>query len=246
MSPVTVMGTATQALAEGLAGIAFAQLVKPGAPVVFGTFASSISMQSGAPTFGTPEPALVLYVMAALSRRLGLPFRSGGGFDAAKIADAQAGYEAANSLMPALYAGVNFVLHTAGWLEGGLVMGYEKFIMDCDQAGMATVLLNGIDTSENGQAMDAIAEVGPGAHYLGCAHTKANFRSAFYRSPKADNNSFEQWKEDGELLVAQRANISYKKQLAEYQMPAIDPAVDEALLAYMQQLKASFEDSNIA
>jgi trimethylamine--corrinoid protein Co-methyltransferase len=246
MSPVTVMGTATQALAEGLAGIAFAQLVKPGAPVVFGTFASSISMQSGAPTFGTPEPTLVLYVMAALSRRLGLPFRSGGCFDASKIADAQAGYESVNSLMPALYAGVNFVLHTAGWLEGGLVMGYEKFVMDCDQAGMAAVLLKGVDTSENGQAMDAIAEVGPGNHYLGCAHTKANFRSAFYRSPIADNNSFEQWKEDGELDLAQRANAHYKRQLEEYEMPAIDPAVDEALLAYMEQRKASFPDSNIS
>jgi len=246
MSLVTVMGTATQALAEGLAGIAFAQLVKPGAPVVFGTFASSISMQSGAPTFGTPEPALVLYVMAALSRRLGLPFRSGGGFNSAKIADAQAGYEAANSLMPALYAGANFVLHTAGWLEGGLVMGYEKFIMDCDQAGMAAVLLNGVDASENGQAMDAIREVGPGNHYLGCAHTKANFRNAFYRSPIADNNSFEQWKEEGELDLAQRANAFYKQQLAEYEKPAIDPAVDEALLAFIAQRKAAFPDSNIA
>ncbi len=246
MSPVTVMGTATQALAEGLAGIAFAQLVKPGAPVVFGTFASSISMQSGAPTFGTPEPTLVLYVMAALARRLGLPFRSGGGFDAAKVADAQAGYEAANSLIPALYAGVNFVLHTAGWLEGGLVMSYEKFVMDCDQAGMAAILLNGVDVSENGQAMDAIAEVGPGNHYLGCAHTKANFRDAFYRSPIADNNSYEQWKEDGEQDLAQRANTYYKQQLSDYQQPAIDPAVDEALRAYVDQRKAAFPDSNIA
>lgn len=246
MSPVTVMGTATQALAEGLAGMAFAQLVKPGAPVVFGTFASSISMQSGAPTFGTPEPTLVLYVMAALARRLGVPFRSGGGFNAAKIADAQAGYEAANSLIPALYAGVNFVLHTAGWLEGGLVMGYEKFIMDCDQAGMAAVLLNGVDISENGQAMDAIAEVGPGNHYLGCAHTKANFRTAFYRSPIVDNNSYEQWKEDGEMDLAQRANAYYKQQLAEYEQPAIDPGIDEALRAYIEQRKAAFPDSNIA
>lgn len=245
MSPVTVAGTATQALAEGLAGIAFAQLVKPGAPVVFGTFASSISMQTGAPTFGTPEPTLILYVMAALSRRLGLPFRSGGGFDAAKLADAQAGYEAANSFLPALYAGVNFILHTAGWLEGGLVMGYEKFAMDCDQAGMAAVLLNGVDMSENGLAMDAITEVGPGNHYLGCSHTQANFRNAFYRSPIADNNSFEQWHEEGGLDLAQRANAYYKKQLAEYQMPDIDPAVDEALQAFIDQRKAASPDSNV-
>jgi trimethylamine--corrinoid protein Co-methyltransferase len=246
MSPVTVAGTCAQALAEALAGLAFSQLIKPGAPVIFGTFAASISMQSGAPTFGTPEPTLVLYVMAALSRRLGLPFRSGGGFCAGKLADAQSAYEAANSLIPALYAGVNFVLHTAGWLEGGLVMGYEKFIMDCDQAGMMAILAKGVDMSENGQAMDAIAEVGPGNHYLGCDHTQANFREAFYRSPISDNNSFEQWELDGALDHAQRANASYKKQLAEYQAPPLDPAIDEALLAYMTQRKAAFPDSNIS
>src|SRR6202163_4477025 len=133
MSPVTVAGTAAQTLAEALAGMALTQLVNPGAPVIFGSFASSISMQSGAPTFGTPEPALVLYIMAALARRLGVPFRSGGGLCASKIPDAQAAFESANTLLPTCLAGVNFVLHTAGWLEGGLAMGYEKFVMDADQ-----------------------------------------------------------------------------------------------------------------
>ena len=126
MSPVTVAGTAAQTLAEALAGMTFVQLVNPGAPVIFGSFASSMSMQSGAPTFGTPEPALVLYTMAALARRLGVPFRSGGGLCGSKLPDAQAAFEAAATLMPAVLAGVNFVLHTAGWLEGGLAMGYEK------------------------------------------------------------------------------------------------------------------------
>ena len=246
MSPVTVAGTAAQALAEALAGMALVQLIQPGAPVIFGTFASSISMATGAPTFGTPEPALLLYVMAALARRVGVPFRSGGGLNAAKIADAQAGYESANTLIPALNAGVNFVLHTAGWLEGGLAVGYEKFIMDCDQAGMAAVFLNGVDLSDNGQAMDAIAEVGPGQHFLGCTHTQQNFREAFYRSPVSDSNSYEQWKEDGEQDQAQRANALYKKQLAEYQPPPIDPAIDEALQDFMARRKASFPDSNIS
>ena len=246
MSPVTVAGTATQALAEALAGMAFAQLVNPGAPVIFGTFASTISMASGAPTFGTPESALVLNVMASLARRVGVPFRSGGGFNAAKTTDAQAGYESANSLQPALIAGVNFMLHTAGWLEGGLVMGYEKFIMDCDQAGMLAVQAKGIDLSENGQALSAIEEVGPGSHYLGCEHTKANFRDAFYRSPINDSNSFEQWKEDGELELTQRANASYKKQLEEYEAPTLDPAIDEELNAYMNKRKSEFADSNVA
>ena len=244
MSPVTVAGTAAQTLAEALAGMAFAQIVNPGAPVVFGSFASSISMQSGAPTFGTPEPALVLYIMAALARRLGVPFRSGGSLCASKIPDAQAAFESAQTLLPTCLAGVNFVLHVAGWLEGGLAMGYEKFVMDADQAGMMHTLLAGVDLSENGQAMDAIREVGPGKHFLGCAHTQANFESAFYRSPLADNNSVEQWEAEGALDMAQRANALWKKQLAEYEAPPLDPAIDEALLDFMQRRKASFPDSN--
>ncbi|MBI3899344.1 MAG: trimethylamine methyltransferase family protein [Gammaproteobacteria bacterium] len=244
MSPVTVAGTAAQTFAEALAGMAFVQLVNPGAPVVLGSFASSISMQSGAPTFGTPEPALVLYVMAALARRLGVPFRSGGGLCASKIPDAQAAYEAANTLLPTCLAGVNFVLHTAGWLEGGLSMGYEKFIMDVDQAGMAHTLLTGVDLSENGQALDAIRDVGPGKHFLGCAHTQANFESAFYRSPIADNNSFEQWEIEGAQDMAQRSNTLWKRMLREYEAPALDPAVDEALQDYVNRRKAAFPDAN--
>jgi trimethylamine---corrinoid protein Co-methyltransferase len=245
MSPVTVAGTAAQTLAEALAGMALAQLVKPGAPVILGSFASSISMQSGAPTFGTPEPALVLYVMAALARRLGVPFRSGGALCASKISDAQAAYESANTLTPTCLAGVNFVLHTAGWLEGGLAMGYEKFVMDADQAGMMHTLLAGVDLSENGQALDAIREVGPGKHFLGCAHTQANFQTAFYRSPLADNNRFEQWEEEGSKDMTRRANELWKRQLEQYQEPPLDPAVDEALLDYIARRKASFPDSNV-
>ena len=244
MSPVTVAGTAAQTLAEALAGMAFVQLVNPGAPVVFGSFASSISMQSGAPTFGTPEPALVLYVMAALARRLGVPFRSGGSLCAAKIPDAQAASESANTLLPTVLAGVNFVLHTAGWLEGGLAMGYEKFVLDADQAAMMEVLLRGVDLSDDGQALDAIREVGPGSHFLGCAHTQANFKSAFYRSPLADNNSFEQWEAEGSSDMAQRANRLWKRQLAAYRPPALDPAVDDALQDYIARRKAAMPDSS--
>ncbi len=245
MSPVTVAGTVAQTLAESLAGMTLAQLVNPGAPVVMGSFASSLSMQSGAPTFGTPEPALVLYVMAALARRLGVPFRSGGALCASKIADAQAAFESANTLIPTCLGGVNFVLHTAGWLEGGLAMGYEKFVMDADQAGMMHTLLEGVDLSENGQALDAIREVGPGKHFLGCAHTQANFQTAFYRSPLADNNSYEQWEAEGGSDMAKRANTLWKRQLADYEAPPMDPAVDAALLDYMARRKASFPDSNI-
>jgi len=244
MSPVTVAGTCAQLFAEALAGMALAQLVRPGAPVVFGTFGSSISMQSGAPTFGTPEPALVLYVAAALARRLGVPFRSGGGLCGSKIADAQAAYESANTLQTAMLAGVNFMLHTAGWLEGGLSMGYEKFVMDADQAAMIGVFLGGVDLSENGQALDAIREVGPGNHFLGCAHTRANFEHAFFRSSIADNNSFEQWEAEGALDANQRANRLWKRMLQSYEPPPIDPALDEALREYVDRRRAEFPDAN--
>lgn len=242
MSPVSVAGTLTQILAEALAGMAFVQLVRPGAPVVFGTFASAVSMQSGAPTFGTPEPSLVLFAAAALARRLRVPFRSGGGLCASKVADAQAAYESANTLQTAALAGVNFMLHTAGWLEGGLTMGYEKFMMDADQAGMLAVLLAGPDLSENGQAMDAFAEVGPGNHFLGAAHTQANFESAFYRSSLADNNSFEQWEADGSQDMVKRANRLWKEQLQRYEAPPLDPAIDEALTEFMTRRKSESPD----
>ncbi len=242
MSPVTVAGTLTQILAEALAGMAYIQLVRPGAPVVFGSFAAAISMQSGAPTFGTPETSLVLYGAGQLARRLGVPFRSGGGLCAAKIPDAQAAYESANTLQTAALAGVNFMLHTAGWLEGGLAMGYEKFIMDADQANMIALLLKGVDMSENGQALDALREVGPGSHFLGAAHTLANFETAFYRSPVADNNSFEQWQQDGSQDAARRANGIWKQMLQEYEAPRLDPTIDEALVDFIQRRKSEFED----
>jgi trimethylamine--corrinoid protein Co-methyltransferase len=244
MSPVTVAGSCAQILAEALSGMAFTQLVRPGAPTIFGSFASSISMQSGAPTFGTPEPQLVQYVNAALARRLGVPFRSGGSLCASKIPDAQAAYESANTLQHAVLAGVNFMVHAAGWLESGLAMGYEKFILDSDQVGMMAVFASGVDISENGQAMDAIREVGPGAHFLGCAHTQANFENAFYRSTVADNNSFEQWEADGSLDAAKRANGIWKRMLNEYEAPAIDPGVDEALLDYMARRKSEESDAS--
>jgi trimethylamine--corrinoid protein Co-methyltransferase len=244
MSPVTVGGTITQILAEALAGMAYVQLVRPGAPVVFGTFAAAVSMQSGAPTFGTPEPSFIMYAAASLARRLGVPFRSGGALCASKIPDAQAAYESANTLQASALAGVNFMLHTTGWLEGGLAMGYEKFILDLDQANMVGVLLRGPDLSENGMAMDALREVGPGKHFLGAAHTRANFETAFYRSNTADNNSFEQWEQDGCMDAAQRANSIWKSMLRDYQPPAIDIAVDEALLDFIARRKAEFPDQN--
>jgi trimethylamine--corrinoid protein Co-methyltransferase len=243
MSPVTVAGTLTQILAEVLAGAAFTQLVRPGAPVVFGTFASSISMQSGAPTFGTPEPALVSYGAAQLARRLNLPFRTGGALCASKLPDAQAAYESANTMNSTMLAGTNFVLHAAGWLEGGLVSSYEKFMMDIDQLGMQQRFAEGVDLSENGQAMDAIREVGPGSHYLGCSHTQANFQTAFWRSLIADNNSYEQWLAEGQKDARQRANELARRWLEAYEAPGLDPGIRDGLDDFIRSRKESMPDA---
>lgn len=245
MSPVTVAAAATQTLAEALAGMAFTQIVRPGAPVIFGSFASSMSMQSGAPTFGTPEPQMVLYTMAALARRVGVPFRSGGNFTASKVPDAQAAYESAISFLPAIQAGVNFLLHSAGWLEGGLAMGYEKFIIDADQASMMAKWVEGVDMSENGLALDSMLGNGPGNHFLGTEHTLTNFETAFWSSEQSDNNSFEQWLEDGSNDSISRANATWKRMLREYEPPPFDEAKEAELTEWMNRTKASFPDSDV-
>jgi trimethylamine---corrinoid protein Co-methyltransferase len=244
MSPVTVAGTLTQVLAEVMTGTAFCQLVRPGAPVIFGTFVSTMSMQSGAPTFGTPEAALAIYGAGQLARRMNMPFRTGGSLCASKVPDAQAAYESAQTLLPTLFGGANFVLHSAGWMEGGLTASYEKFVMDFDQLGAMHTLARGIDLSANGQGMEAFQQVEPGGHFLGCAHTQANFETAFYRSSIADNNSVEQWMEEGSKDAATRANAVWKKMLAEYEAPAIDPGIDEALREFIEHKKAATPDAN--
>jgi trimethylamine--corrinoid protein Co-methyltransferase len=243
MAPVSVAGTLTQVLAEAMTGIAYAQLVKPGAPAIFGAFVTSIDMNSGAPTFGTPEASKILWGAGQLARRLNLPFRSGGALCGSKLPDAQAAYESANTLQAALLGGVNFMLHACGWLEGGLVSGYEKFVLDADQLGVLHSLAEGVDLSENGQAMDAIREVGPGGHYLGCAHTQANFKTAFWRTEVLDYRPFETWAEAGSPDSMQLANARVRKLLADYEAPVIDPGVAEALRDYVERRKASEPDA---
>ncbi len=241
MSPVTVAGTLTQILAEASVGLALTQLCRKGAPAIFGTFASSISMQSGAPTFGMPEPALILYGAAQIARKLNVPFRSGGALCSSKLPDAQAAYETSQTLTPAFMAGVNFMLHSAGWLEGGLVSSYEKFVLDVDQLGAIQKFSQGIDLSENSIALDALREVGPGQHFLGCNHTQNNFETAFYRSSVSDYNSYEQWKEEGEKDSAQRANSYCRKLLEEYVAPDLDQSIDESLNEFMQKRRQELE-----
>jgi trimethylamine--corrinoid protein Co-methyltransferase len=243
MAPVTVAGTLTQVLAEVLAGVAYAQLVRPGAPVIFGAFVTSIDMNSGAPTMGTPEASQILYGAGQLARRLGLPFRSGGALCTSKLPDAQAGYETANTLNAGLLGGVNFMLHSAGWLEGGLVASPEKLVLDADQLGALHRMAQGVPVDANAQALDAIREVGPGGHYLGASHTQANFQSAFWRSEVLDYKPFETWAEEGSRdsfhIAAQRVD----RMLSEYEAPALDPGVDEALRAYIAERKSSEPDA---
>jgi len=243
MAPVSVAGTLTQVLAEVMAGVAYSQLIRAGAPVIFGAFVTSIDMNSGAPTFGTPEAAHITYGAGQLARRMGLPFRSSGAFCGSKLPDAQAAYESANSLNMGLLSGVNFMLHACGWLEGGLVASFEKFVMDADQLGTLHHLARGVDMSENGQAMGAIAEVGPGGHYLGCAHTQANFKDAFWRSDLFDYKPFETWDEEGARDTQALAAIRVQRMLETYRQPALDPAISEALHAFVASRKAAEPDS---
>lgn len=243
MAPVTVAGTLTQVLAECLAGVAYSQLVRKGAPVIMGAFVTSIDMNSGAPTFGTPEAAHITYGAGQLARRLGLPYRSGGAFCGSKLPDAQAAYESANSLNMALLAGVNFMLHACGWLEGGLVSSYEKFVMDADQLGCLHGLAKGVSVDANGQGMDAIREVGPGGHYLGCEHTQANFKSAFWRTDVLDYKPFETWEEEGARDTEALASARVKKMLADYQAPALDEGTREALADFVARRKSEMPDA---
>ncbi len=242
MGPVTNAGAIAQALAETMAGCALTQLERPGAPVIFGNFLSSIALRSGSPTFGTPEPAVGSLVVGQLARRLKLPLRCSGNFTTSKLPDAQAMTEGTMSMLAAVQCGANFILHSAGFLDGLLSMSYEKFVMDTDLCGALHTYLDGVVVDDNSLALDAFSEVGPGNHFFGCAHTMANYKTAFWDSDMADNEPFEKWSDAGSVDAATRANRLWKKRLEDYQAPEIDGSVDEALQAYVAQRKASVED----
>ena len=242
MGPVTQPALLAQAHAETLAGIALSQLVRKGAPVVYGNFLTTMNLKSGAPTFGTPEANLSTFAIAQLCRRLGLPLRCGGHLTASKVVDGQAMQESAASMMAGMLAGSNFVFHAAGWLEGGLTMSYEKFAADLDHCGMMLTMLDGLKVSDDSLAPDAYLEAGPGGNYLSSAHTLAHFETANYLSDLADTSSFEQWTEDGRLSLEQRSHRRWRQMLEEYQAPPIDPAVDEALKGFMARKKEKMPD----
>jgi len=241
-APVTMTAAVAQAYAEVLVGCALGQLERPGSPAVFGNFVTSVDLRSGSPTFGTPEPVLGSYMAAQLARRVGLPIRCSGGYTSSKIPDAQAMQETVNSLNTAVMCGANFVLHAAGWLEGALTVSYEKLVLDADYLGGLHVLLKGLTFDDNAIAMDAFREVGPGNHFFGCAHTLANYETAFYESELADTQSFENWHDGGGQDAVIRANRKWNDMLATYEPPPLDPAIDEALRSFMIQRKDSMPD----
>lgn len=223
---------------------AYVQLLRPGAPFILGNFLSSMSLKSGAPTFGMPEPVVSNYAIGQLARRAGLPLRCGGSLTASKIEDAQAAYESADSMHSTMLAGANFVLHSAGWLEGGLCAGFEKLIMDADRLGSyQKVLGEGLDVSDEAMARDAYSEVAAGGHFLGCGHTMRNYQTAFYEPKLSDSENVESWEEAGSHDMRSRANARVKLMLAEYQPPPIEDATREALEAYVAKRKEELPDA---
>ena len=242
MSPVTVPAALVQQIVEALSGIALSQLIRPGTPVIFGSFLSNINMQSGSPTFGTPESGLGLLCTGQIARRFGIPFRTGGGLTSSQVADAQAGYEALMTLLPTFLAGTNWVMHAAGWLEGGLVAGYEKFIVDIELVQMLRAEFTPLEIDEDSMAFGAHEEVGHGGHFLGAQHTMERFRTCFYRPLLSSSDNFERWKRNGLLDTNARAGTIYRKALDEYEPPPLDDAIREELEEYVIRRRAELGD----
>lgn len=243
MSPVTMPAALAQAHAEAMVGIALAQLVRPGCPVVYGNFLTTMDLKTGAPTFGTPESTLAAQAIGQLARRLNLPFRCGGHYTASKVADGQAMAESADSMMAGIMAGANFIFQAAGWLEGGLTMGYEKFILDADHCGVLQRQLQGLNLDDDQFATDSFTQAAVGGNFLGTTHTLAHFRTANHRSELADNESYEQWVENGRKSAAHRAHERWQALLNQYEPPPLDRAIDEALREFMAKKKASMPDA---
>jgi trimethylamine---corrinoid protein Co-methyltransferase len=242
MSPVTIPAALVQQIVEALSGIALSQLIRPGTPVIFGSFLSNIDMQSGSPTFGTPESGIGLLCTGQIARHFGLPFRTGGGLTSSQTSDAQAGYEALMTMMPTFLAGANWVMHSAGWLEGGLVAGYEKFIVDVEILQMMQVEFTPLEIDEDSMAFGAHEEVGHGGHFLGAQHTMERFRTCFYRPLLSSSENYERWTRNGGKDATERAGEIYRTRLQEFQPPALDDAVRQELEEYVVRRRAELGD----
>ena len=234
MAPVTVAGAIVQQNAEALAGIAFAQIVNPGAPVLYGGFTSNVDMRSGSPAFGTPEYAKAVLIGGQLARRYGIPYRSSN-VNASNAPDAQAAYESQMSIWPCMLAHCNMVKHSLGWLEGGLTASFEKVIMDAEMLQMMSEFMRPVAINNDEMAMDAMLEVGPGGHYFGCAHTLERYENAFYSPILSDWSNFENWQDRGSQDATARAHEIYKKLLKDYKAPPMDQAIAEELDAFVER-----------
>jgi trimethylamine--corrinoid protein Co-methyltransferase len=237
MSPATLAGALAQQNAEALAGIAFTQMVGPGAPVIYGGFTSNVDMKSGAPAFGTPEYTKAALAGGQLARRYKLPYRSSNA-NASNAVDAQAAYESEMSLWGAAMGHANLVMHGAGWMEGGLTTSFEKTVLDAELLQMMAEFLTPIEVTEETLGLEAVREVGPGGHFFGAAHTLARYESAFYAPILSDWRNFETWQEAGSPDATKRANALYKRLLKDYTPPPLDPAVAEELAAFVARRKA--------
>jgi len=242
MSPVTIPAALVQQITEALSGIALSQLIRPGAPVIFGSFLSNIDMQSGSPTFGTPESGIGLLCTGQIARHFGLPFRTGGGLTSSQVPDAQAGYEALMTMLPTFLAGANWVMHSAGWLEGGLVAGYEKFIVDVEILQMLQAEFTPLEIDEDSMAFGAHEEVGHGGHFLGAMHTMERFRTCFYRPLLSSSENYERWVRNGGADATARATKIYQERLEAYEPPPLDDAVREELEEYVVRRRAELGD----
>ncbi len=237
MAPVTLPGALVQQNAEALAGLAFTQVVRPGAPAVYGSFTSNVDMKSGAPAFGTPEYALATIASGQLARRYKVPLRTSNA-TAANAPDAQAAYESQMSIWSSLLAGGHMLKHGLGWLEGGLCASFEKVVIDAEMLQMMSAFLEPPSIDSASLALEAMREVGPGGHYFGAAHTLERYDNAFYQPLLSDWRNFESWSEDGARDATQRAHGIWQMLLAEYVEPAMDPAVAEELEAFVARRKA--------
>jgi trimethylamine--corrinoid protein Co-methyltransferase len=242
MSPVSVPATLAQQVAEALAGIALVQTIRPGCPVVFGSFLSNTDMQSGSPSFGTPESAIGLFCTGQIARHYNLPFRGGGALTSSQVVDAQAGYESMMSLWPTFLAGTNFVMHSAGWLESALVSCYEKFVTDVELLRMMYHVFQPLEINEETLAFSAHQEVGQGGHFLGAAHTLERFRECFYRPLLSSTENYERWARNGGRDAATRANEIWKKTLEEYEQPPLAEAIRSELQAYVDRRRTELGD----
>jgi trimethylamine--corrinoid protein Co-methyltransferase len=242
MSPVSLPATLVQQMAEAFAGIALAQTIRPGAPVVFGSFLSNTDMQSGSPSFGTPESGIGVLCTGQIARHFNLPWRGGGGLNASQTVDAQAAYESLMTLLPTFLAGTNFVMHAAGWLEGGLVSCYEKFIIDIELLRMLRVEFTPLEIDEASLAFGAHEEVGHGGHFLGAAHTMDRFRDCFYRPLLSSTSNYERWLKQGGKDATARASEISAKTLDAYEPPPIDEAIRAELEEFVIRRRAELGD----